>query len=357
MCCPNKRRCRRALAEYGSQDFYSKPPRLSGVIPLRDIYNLLPHFASSCHVMRPKHQSSPSSKLYSKLHTAMGDKRWFVVPHGTDYPPPTLSDDPDERSEGPICLGHIITSLKEIDYVINRKSGPLPYPADMPILQSKQTRFKWDVDKGDNVNLSGTAPILVAPVTMETEVEVAFKRSVWNYWEFDTLDTIMIQPTLEYVEDSLEDEQVQRALRDKKPFGSSSWAVYMISGIKIARGASMKQSESRKRGAGGGAGVNVPGLVEMNARVDVSTAEESSAAYKQETDFPWALKLTKISKRLLESRLRLETEVKGATFSRADDATAQASLQTVLAEGGLEVGDAVGDKFIHCEDDLFIIQE
>lgn len=181
----------------------------------------------------------------------MASKCWFVLQQ-THYPPPDTSKTGGPK--GPICLGHLIPNLKHLDEVINRH-GPLDLPADIPIYTTKATDLTWDMDKSGAIDfsVSAGAPIAAAAgLTAQVSAGVAFKQTVKRYWEFECLDTLVIQPTRAYIEDSVEDEEVSQYLRSRL-LGSSS--VFMVTGIMIARGAKITTSNGRERALHGKPGV------------------------------------------------------------------------------------------------------
>lgn len=184
----------------------------------------------------------------------MASKCWFVLQQ-THYPPPVIPKNGTGTSSGPICLGHLIPDLKHLDNVVNRH-GPLWIPLDMPIYPTKAWDLTWEVNKNKRVDISGNAGVPIAAAAgliIKQDAGVAFKRTVENFWEFESLDTFIIQPTSEYVEDSVEDEEVSTYLQKRGLFRSSS--LFMITGIIVARGAKTKVSKVRKRDVHGGLGV------------------------------------------------------------------------------------------------------
>jgi hypothetical protein len=184
----------------------------------------------------------------------MASKCWFVLKQ-TYYPPPELPKNGIGTMKGPICLGHLIPDLKHLDSVINRQ-GPLDTLPDMPIYATKATNLTWDLstNKGIDLSLKCGAPISAAGgLTIQVGGRVTFQRTVKNYWEFDSLDTFIIQPTGEYIEDSIEDDEVIAYLTQRSLMSSSS--LFMITGIMIARGAKITMSHSQQRALNGGPGV------------------------------------------------------------------------------------------------------
>src|SRR5437667_9342735 len=126
------------------------------------------------------------------------DNCWFVL-RQSHYPPPVKWS--GGHIEGPICLGHIVPNLKNLDQVINT-SGPETYPANMPLWQSKKWDLKWEIHIRNNVDSSTRVevPTGAVPVNAKADAGMLFKRSIRNYWEFDRLDTAIIQPTKAYID-------------------------------------------------------------------------------------------------------------------------------------------------------------
>lgn len=194
----------------------------------------------------------------------MASKCWFVLRHH-HYPPPTFNQTGSRQIGGPLCLGHIIPDLKHLDNVINTRNGPLATPPDMPIYPTKGWNLTWKIDRGRELNASASigVPITAATgiitaaagITIKSDAGVAFQHSVQNFWDFDTLETYIFQPTSEYVEDSLEDEQVASYLEKHKRITSPS--VFMITGVIIARGAGVQNSVTNGIEVHGGPGMQV----------------------------------------------------------------------------------------------------
>jgi hypothetical protein len=184
----------------------------------------------------------------------MASKCWFVLQQ-THYPPPVIPKNGTGTLSGPICLGHLIPGLKHLDNVINRH-GPLAIPPDMPIYPTKAWDLKREINKSGGAGFSGNAGVPIAAAAglmIKLDAGVAFQKTIRNFWEFESLETFIIQPTNEYVEDSVGDEEVSAYLRKRGFFNSST--LFMITGIIIARGAKTKVSKVRKRDFHGGPGV------------------------------------------------------------------------------------------------------
>ena len=186
----------------------------------------------------------------------MASKCWFVLKQ-THYPPPVIPPTGIGRVQGsgPICLGHLIPDLKHLDNVINT-GGPLDIPLNTPIYPTKAWNLTLDVNKASGASLSSSigVPIAVAAgLTVKLDAGVAFRNTISNHWEFESLETFIFQPTREYVEDSVEEPEVVTYLERRRPFRSST--LFMITGIIVARGAKTTMSKSERRDLYGGPGL------------------------------------------------------------------------------------------------------
>jgi hypothetical protein len=175
------------------------------------------------------------------------DKCWFVL-RQAHYPAPAYVHPGMARGEavGPILLGHIIPSLKELDQTVN-SDGPLPFPRDMRIWPTTMCEFRWlkTTQNGIETYVKAGAPILApAGVTIKGDVGLAFQRTVGDFWDFDRLDTQIVQPTRTYIDQCLKSDPVSSFV-DKHKF-LNSWSLCMISGLMIARGG--KSERGKKTG-------------------------------------------------------------------------------------------------------------
>lgn len=181
----------------------------------------------------------------------MASKCWFVLSH-THYPPPTLPEHGFGRSSGPLCLGHIIPDIQHLDNVINR-DGPLDNPPSMPIHGTKASGTEWQLNDTSEIGFTANAgaPIAAAVgLTLKLDAGIAFRSTISNFWEFESLDTFIIQPNNAYVEESLEAEEVANYFNRRGLLRSST--LFMITGIMVARGATVSTMEAQGRDVGGG---------------------------------------------------------------------------------------------------------
>lgn len=176
----------------------------------------------------------------------MASKCWFVLSQ-THYPPPVFPPHGIGLSTGALCIGHLIPNIRHLDNVINR-NGPLELPPNTPIHSTKAWGLKWEQEDASGVGLSATGgmPIAAAAgVVVKLDAGMAFRTTVNKFWEFESLDTFIIQPTNSYVEESLESEEVNKYLKGRGLLKTST--IFMITGLIVARGATVNTAEARSR--------------------------------------------------------------------------------------------------------------
>ncbi|KIM96503.1 hypothetical protein OIDMADRAFT_170236 [Oidiodendron maius Zn] len=272
----------------------------------------------------------------------MASKCWFVLQQ-THYPPPFFPKNGSGVASGPLCLGHLISDLKHLDNIINR-SGPLRIPPDMPIYPTKAWDLTWDINRSNGVDVSeniGVPIAAAAGLSINLDAGVAFQRTIRNFWEFQSLESFIFQPTSAYIEDSLEDEEVSVYFKKRGLLRSSS--LFMITGIIVARGAKMTVSRVHRQeihGAGANIGISSEGCI-------------SSSAQKV-TDFVWAIRLAKISKGLLNREWFHETFSEGATFGLGEEVNQGQQILKALESEGLQGFERVN---VAIDDVIFVAQE
>lgn len=175
------------------------------------------------------------------------EKVWFKL-RQTYYPPPTFESLGTQTDTGPITLGHFIPSLQKIDFVLNR-GAVNPFPPSMSVYRTESTPFIWNAEtrKSVGAGVGAGAPIAaMAGLTLEASVQLAFARSVQGHEAYERLDTYIVQPSMTYIEDCLEDAHLAAHVQ-----GKLLWKVFMITGIKVARKGSRTMSEQARQSAGG----------------------------------------------------------------------------------------------------------
>ncbi|KAH6886997.1 hypothetical protein B0T10DRAFT_539197 [Thelonectria olida] len=266
----------------------------------------------------------------------MTSKCWFVL-RQTHYPPPVFPENGIGVAKGVICLGHVIPDLKQLDNIINTE-GPNEFPPDMPVYPSTAWDLTWEATRGSGTGIDASvgAPIAAAlGLELTLDAGVAFERSVQHSDQFEKLETFIIQPTDEYIEDTIEGTRVAKHVEKHTTLGIAK-SIFMITGIIIARGAKTSRIESQKQGIHSGPGVGVSGVSELKADVNFNYETGTSTTTQKRSDFVWAIRLAKISKGVLDRQWSHATLSKGASFGVNEEEDQGDSLVKALENEGLE---------------------
>ncbi|KAF4784568.1 hypothetical protein HER10_EVM0009779 [Colletotrichum scovillei] len=270
------------------------------------------------------------------------DRCWFVL-RQAHYPAPKYATPNMARgkAEGPIQLGHIIPRLKDIDQVIN-SSGPNPLPRDVRIWPTVDKNFNWAETRDSETNAKTAAdiPLLSAPgLSAQGDIQLAFKKTVNNFAQFDKLDRQIIQPTKTYIDQSLRSPQVSDYIEEHKSsiLELSAWKLYMISGIMIARGGRTERAETKHSRANIGPKIAISELATTEATIQSSSSNSSSMTGEHVTDFVWAVRLTEIKKPLLGTHTQQKTVTKGATFGVGSSEVDVEKVMSDIEDHDLEV--------------------
>jgi hypothetical protein len=183
------------------------------------------------------------------------EKCWFVL-KPSHYPPPHLPKSGLGTGNGAICLGHIIPDLTNLDDVINRSEEGIRFTPSVEVYHTESWGLNWERDTGLEPGLAASLRALIragTPPSAKQQAQIAFKRTVKNYKEFDTLDRYIIQADLKFIGTILRDEAVAACIEQTKSVQllglGDSWSVFMITGIIVARGVKGKSGESGIFGA------------------------------------------------------------------------------------------------------------
>jgi hypothetical protein len=151
-------------------------------------------------------------------------KEYFLAPNFTTAPSP----------EGPIKLGSIIRNINEFE-PLNQSHQAIPTTQLSSVYVQESVDISLDELHSGNASLMARA-LEVLGLAQRTE-------GIDGIISCEHLETQAFNPTLSYIRDSMDDRRVRSFMR------SSMFRipVYMVTGLKVARGASfVSQAESWK---------------------------------------------------------------------------------------------------------------
>lgn len=185
------------------------------------------------------------------------DKCWFVLKQ-THYPPP-----PDESllrgiPDGPLCLGHLVPSLRQLDQVINVEEFK-EFPRKMRVWRHDTIDFTLDQSTGRDVGVLGQAslPLLgsIPGVNGTASIGALFSKRVANHYQFSRLEQYIISPPAAWIAASIDTDEVREHIR-RTTNKLGRWKMYLITGIAVARaGARTASTESKGIALHGGVGL------------------------------------------------------------------------------------------------------
>ena len=244
-------------------------------------------------------------------------KTYFIVP-GEDYAPNDL-----------IQLGQIVSDLK------------LPHRPLSPALQPlPQVRHAWKTDHVEEQKrtLSGSTGVFSqALLILGGDVSGNFSTATSDRWVFDRLETEYIEPDEAYVNLNAQVPIVKEYLSKNGRLGKS---VYMITGVKIARGARAVRKEADE--IGGEAKVSLNAALALGAPVEVgpklgaSIRREGARGFGGSSDFVFAYRLRKIFVRF-SSRIRSKEMTGGKLEGHDFDVSDSSAEDEEDEEGSYEI--------------------
>ena len=206
-------------------------------------------------------------------------KTYFLAPN-LDYPPSSN-----------ISLGRIWTDPSDPGTCIN-PDGPLPFPSNMQVQHGHKTEWR-NKTGGQHKGLIAIWARFLQVVGIDAEASITWHNSKGDTYEFKTLDTEFIDPTMEYYTQSVLAPSVAEYIVETK-FKKS---IYMITGVKIARGADVEQARSKEAGTHlkvGVDGTTAGSPVAAGPEVTISSSKTETTSSQGSSDFVFAYRLREI---------------------------------------------------------------
>ncbi|CAM1501763.1 Fc.00g037470.m01.CDS01 [Cosmosporella sp. VM-42] len=262
----------------------------------------------------------------------------------TYYSAPNFSIPPPD-SNGPLHLGTLIADLKD---PIPLNSGVrLPIP-DHEIFRGHLAGFSTTIKKSRDIEL-GIFLKLLGLEGLGGELSMNRGRSLDEQLFINRLETQYFNPSLAYMNGSMNLQPVKafrQACRDSLP-------VFLITGIKVARGASASIVKARSVGGSGQLGVMEPftGLAEVGPKAQSQWTTEQGISFHESSDFVLAYRVTRL--RWKKGTAKGKPCTSGATmvddtYGSADELDGSAEFVRDFKDEGLAVSviDELGSAFV-----------
>ncbi|KAF2865205.1 hypothetical protein BDV95DRAFT_599866 [Massariosphaeria phaeospora] len=243
-------------------------------------------------------------------------KAYFLLPN-TDIVPNTL-----------IHLGQIVTALREPHRPLSPPLQPTPQT-----YTTQKENFTLSTQSHQKANVALLAQFLAqlgSPVSGNVSVE--HEKGDATQWNINELQTTFIEPTNEYIERSIQRPEVQAALQGKL-VGN---AVYIITGLKIARGASYARATGRSCRVSSGISIDASALagVPVSAGPEVGTqaSKHESEACGLCSDVVWAVRMRKIHLSFWDKEMVLKDVFGGELCSYGDVAPRRDAIERTAGD-------------------------
>ncbi|MCJ1242253.1 hypothetical protein MMC14_010260 [Varicellaria rhodocarpa] len=205
-------------------------------------------------------------------------KTYILAPNWVTAPPP----------DGPIKLGHLLDDLTEFTPLnrVNVVEIPKTYlnPVDI------KDGFKTSRSKLLSGELGIFAKVM-GLVGVGAGAKIFYKKDKNDVLSCKKLDTMTFDPPASYITKSM-------ALLEVKTFMEGSMfkaPVYMLTGLKIGRGASLQSSSTKDKGVKIDGGLNPPGSpVQFGGKAGLAVTATEGESWEGSTDFIVAFRVKKI---------------------------------------------------------------
>ena len=232
----------------------------------------------------------------------------------------------DFPADGLITLGSIITHPKTPQKSLNHRNNQrVAVPAD-EIQESFKDNWKDAIKVARHNKVTLWASFLQMILGFGTDASVGVTQGRDDVYKFRQLETRFFEPDAGYIETSLKAEGVityTSATRYKKP-------VYMVTGVKIARGASVTSNTLKgyeamlKVGFDGTTLIGVP--ISGGPKVETSSMKGREVKFDNSSDYVFAYRVVKIKFSKDGNVKGHEDYVKGAFFSNDEGTNSEEDL-------------------------------
>lgn len=200
----------------------------------------------------------------------------------------------DFPADGLIALGSIIVHPKTPQKSLNHRDNQrVAVPAD-DLQESFKDNWEDAIKTARHNKVTLWASFLQMILGFGTDVSVGVKQGRDDIYKFRQLETKFFEPNAAYIENSLKAEGVVAyisATRFKKP-------VYMVTGVKVARGASVTSKTLNgyeamlKAGIDGTTLTGVP--ISGGPKVETNSTKEQEVKFDNGSDYVFAYRVVKI---------------------------------------------------------------
>ncbi|KAI9667665.1 MAG: hypothetical protein M1821_000482 [Bathelium mastoideum] len=238
----------------------------------------------------------------------------------------------DSPPNGPIALGNIIASWSTPEEALNSTDSTAQSPPLPQIYESIQTNWKSEREK-HRAGSGGVWASFLQFVGIGGDFGLSSSKSDKDIYEFERLVTRYLVPSSKYIEEALSHPDVQDFLQRTK----SRDPLYMITGIKLAIGATFAREKMRERGINAQFGIDLTAAgmgttpIQVGPKVDLSRGSSDTESSSALSDFVFAYRLRRI--RFKKGIVVHEDYTKHALYSNTESLFEDEEGAEIVPEG------------------------
>lgn len=226
-------------------------------------------------------------------------KTYFLCPTSDFIHPPPA---------GPLNLGSIIRSTSTPQSPLNGANIVPVANENPPVVE---TDWKKTISAETGLGLGVYAQFLqLATGGLGTgpEVDVEHSNRMTNTFAFDTVATLSFEPTPQYVDDAVRAPAVQAYLREPKQRFAPVVSLFLVTGMKLVKGAKIKYSTSRSTAVTGNVGVDMAPLgITFGPKGHWTRTNDDETEFSRDSEFVFAFRV---------KRLRFGRKVKTEQYNK-----------------------------------------
>lgn len=231
---------------------------------------------------------------------------------------------------GPLCLGSIIRSTSTPQFPLNGANIAPVTNENLPVVEND---WKKTISTESGLGFGVYAHFLqlvMGGLGLGPEVDVRHSNRAMDTFAFDTVKTVSFEPTPEYIAEAVKAPAVQAYLKEPRQRFAPVVSLFLVTGMKIVKGARIKYSASTDTSINGNIGVDVVPLgVSAGPKGHWSRVNEEDTEFSRSSEFIFAFRV---------KRLRFGRGVKSQDYNK----------------GALF---AIGDHKIDCETESILIDD
>lgn len=251
-------------------------------------------------------------------------KTYFLCPISEAIHPPPA---------GPLRLGSIIRSTSTPQFPLNRASIVPVVDEEPPVVEAD---WKRTISAETGFGLGVYAQFLqrvtggLGPGS-GVDVEVGVNRSyrTTSSFAFDTVTTVSFDPTPQYINEAVKVPAVQAYLREPKQRFAPVVSLFLVTGMKVVKGAKIKYSTSGCTAATGNVGIDMaPVGMTFGPKGRWARTDDDETEFNRDSEFVFAFRVRRLR---FGRKVKTEEYTKGAFLAIGKDESGD-EMELVLVD-------------------------